>query len=57
MHVKILTGYNEKSIEYEINRLLNEFYNISPYERNFTNVKDIKFTQHENSFSAMIIFD
>lgn len=57
MHVIIIKRNNEKELENEINKIIKSLDDVSPIERNYTNIKDIKFTQNETDFTAMIIFD
>lgn len=56
MHIKIISRMNFEDLENDINKIIKDLEKLTPEQRDFTIVKDVKITSNENSYIACIIF-
>ncbi len=57
MHINIIQRSSKEELEDEINKIIRQLESFPATDRNFTKVKDIKFTSNKEGFFALIIFD
>ena len=57
MHVKLIEAIDAKILQENINNEIKRLYSVSPSERNFTYIKDIKYSNTDYTYTALIIYD
>lgn len=55
MHIHIIENSNHRELQGEVNKFISDLMRLTPIQRDFTEILDIKFTSTVYKYTAMII--